>query len=203
MRHVTCPAVSVTAFSKVEGSGSLWSCEPCCTRDRQAASVTHVVMDIWMAHASCIMMHDGTRFASGLEQWSSHCSLFGMRTSMKGRSSASFRPLNRHGRNWVQCQWYAHIPRRKVNNGYEHRRREPARYISQSDSVPATMGNWDPWVSNGQMKLHTPYFHSILLILYLQNQPHSHRKKDRQTYLSDVYFLVFGQFQHFSVQHRF
>ena len=40
----------------------------------------------------------------------------------------------------------------------------------------------------------------LLIILYLQNQPHSHREKDRQTYLSDVYHLVFGQFQHSDVQ---
>ena len=31
----------------------------------------------------------------------------------------------------------------KLNNGYGRRRREAARYISQSDSVPATIGNRD------------------------------------------------------------
>ena len=40
------------------------------------------------------------------------------------------------------------------------------------------------------------------LILCLQNQPNSYREKDRQTYLSDVYYLVFDEFQHFGVQQR-
>ena len=64
------------------------------------------------------------------------------------------------------------------------------------------MGYRDTWVSNDE-KPDKPFVFFLNTFFYLQNQPHSYREKDRQTDISDVYYLVFDHFQYIVVQHWF